>query len=271
MIGHMSSMKYAVGADHLLYGWVFFGLVMFSLFWIGGLWADPAESEVVPRSEAHKSGQPAPLFGLSALAFLLLLNIVVATAKDKGKILSFEQQLAVPASGSGWELSRDEQATEVSWTPILTNPDRVLSVNYQRDDERVGLNVAYFHWQREGAEAISSLNRLSDPYEGDWKLTAQRTVDHRGQFIVETELLNGNQKILVWSAYLVNNQVIASPLRAKIQQIFAVLSGDTSAAWITLSTRYEGDFADLRSRLGSAWDSLAVVKLNVNPHLGITN
>ncbi len=36
MLGHFSDMKVATGADHLIYGWVFFGLVMFLLFWIGG-------------------------------------------------------------------------------------------------------------------------------------------------------------------------------------------------------------------------------------------
>ena len=35
MIGHLSSMEYAVGADHLIYGWVFFGVVMALLFWGG--------------------------------------------------------------------------------------------------------------------------------------------------------------------------------------------------------------------------------------------
>ena len=32
MIGHLSNMEYAVGVDHLIYGWIFFGLVMLILF-----------------------------------------------------------------------------------------------------------------------------------------------------------------------------------------------------------------------------------------------
>ena len=32
MIGHLSNNKYAVGVDHLIYGWVFFGVVMMLLF-----------------------------------------------------------------------------------------------------------------------------------------------------------------------------------------------------------------------------------------------
>ena len=35
MIGHFSNMKLATGVDHLIYGWVWFGIVMFLMFWIG--------------------------------------------------------------------------------------------------------------------------------------------------------------------------------------------------------------------------------------------
>ncbi len=41
MIAHLSDMKLALGVDHLIYGWVFFGLVMLLLFWVGSYWRDP--------------------------------------------------------------------------------------------------------------------------------------------------------------------------------------------------------------------------------------
>src|SRR5262249_26263102 len=40
MIGHLSGMKYAVGVDHLIYGWLFFGVVMMLLFWVGSYWRE---------------------------------------------------------------------------------------------------------------------------------------------------------------------------------------------------------------------------------------
>ena len=45
MIGHLSGNKLAVGVDHLIYGWVFFGFVMLLMFVIGARW-----SEVVPKN-----------------------------------------------------------------------------------------------------------------------------------------------------------------------------------------------------------------------------
>ena len=42
-IAYYSNMEYATGADHLIYGWLFFGLIIMLMFWIGGFFADPEE------------------------------------------------------------------------------------------------------------------------------------------------------------------------------------------------------------------------------------
>ena len=43
MIGHFSGMTLAIGVDHFIYGWIFFGLVMAVLFWVGSFWAEEWE------------------------------------------------------------------------------------------------------------------------------------------------------------------------------------------------------------------------------------
>ena len=52
MIGHLSGMKYAVGIDHLIYGWLFFGVVMLILFWVGSFWREDLD----PQQTAQGSG-----------------------------------------------------------------------------------------------------------------------------------------------------------------------------------------------------------------------
>ena len=44
MLGHLSNNQIAVGVDHLIYGWVFFGLVMLLLFWVGSFWQEDARA-----------------------------------------------------------------------------------------------------------------------------------------------------------------------------------------------------------------------------------
>jgi len=44
LAGHFISMEYAGGADHIIFGWQFFGVIMFLMFWIGSRWSDDEKS-----------------------------------------------------------------------------------------------------------------------------------------------------------------------------------------------------------------------------------
>ena len=48
MLGHLTNNRLAAGVDHIIYGWVFFGVVMVAMFWIGTYWRD----DEAPRSAA---------------------------------------------------------------------------------------------------------------------------------------------------------------------------------------------------------------------------
>jgi hypothetical protein len=48
MIGHLSDNTLAVGVDHLIYGWVFFGIVIMAMFWIGARWREDELSRQEP-------------------------------------------------------------------------------------------------------------------------------------------------------------------------------------------------------------------------------
>jgi exosortase A len=80
MIGHYSGMKLALGVDHLVYGWLFFGVIVFLLFYAGSFWRDPQDSfEItVDQSdrfiEARRSYQP---LAFVVITFLLAVSFSV--------------------------------------------------------------------------------------------------------------------------------------------------------------------------------------------------
>jgi exosortase A len=258
MIGHLSGMKYAVGADHLLYGWVFFGIVIFILFWIGGFWADASpeqgKSKKPDRETASPIAAPGVLFGSLLIASLLAVNLGMGALKADSGSLPASAAIKLPSMAGNWQkIAMPEQV----WGPIFSNPDILVEAEYQRGNESVVLHMGYFHTQRKGAEAISTQNRLSDPYGGDWKLTASRTFKATTITATESELSYGEQKVLVWSGYFIGEQFTASPYIAKLYQAQALLLGQHHAAFVTLSTPFDAPLADLRARLESAWQSLA--------------
>jgi exosortase A len=55
MIGHKSDMRLAVGIDHLIYGWVFYALVMCLLLWVGSRFSDDATATAKPEVFAESA------------------------------------------------------------------------------------------------------------------------------------------------------------------------------------------------------------------------
>ncbi len=77
MIGHLSGMKLAVGIDHLIYGWVFFGFVMFLLFALGNLWSERPVSEIVDDQTGHPKPPILPPESASGGHGMLILGLLV--------------------------------------------------------------------------------------------------------------------------------------------------------------------------------------------------
>ena len=52
MLGHLSDNRIATGVDHLIYGWVFFGIVISIMFAIGARWTEPEQ----PHARTPQAG-----------------------------------------------------------------------------------------------------------------------------------------------------------------------------------------------------------------------
>ena len=122
MIGHLSNNKLAVGVDHLIYGWIFFGVVMLLLFWVGSFWREktsPAPTGLLRRFPSARASSPAPgrtLFA-AALAAALAAGLWVPIQAS----IDREDRAAVPAvaviaDDNGWASSGNAFA---DWKPAL--------------------------------------------------------------------------------------------------------------------------------------------------------
>ena len=79
-IAYYSDMKYATGVDHLIYGWLFFGMVMMLMFWVGGLFADKelADEDNVNKELVKKEGENKAVKQVSSTQQNKSLPVIVA-------------------------------------------------------------------------------------------------------------------------------------------------------------------------------------------------
>jgi exosortase A len=74
MLGHLSGNRLATGVDHLVYGWLFFGLVVTLLLFIGSRWAEGEPAAGPPAAPVGGAmAPPRPLdWGVIGMAVLLV-------------------------------------------------------------------------------------------------------------------------------------------------------------------------------------------------------
>ncbi|MBI3369385.1 MAG: exosortase A [Burkholderiales bacterium] len=247
MLGHLSGNTIAVGADHLVYGWVLFGIVITALFMIGARWAEaPAEAESSASDQAlvGSAGRFSSAWGVGLGVLLIAASPHWAMQRLGAGDLPGEPQFSLPASLAGWQAS---EGAGPAWRPTLANPSVSESRLYTDAQGRVvGLHVGYFRHQDDGRKLVSTLNHLVSPEDKEWNaVTAlQRAVALPGRSLElrESELLateRGNspnrEQLRIWQLYWIDGRLVAGHAAAKLVGVVARLMGrGDDGALITL-------------------------------------
>lgn len=252
MIGHFSSMKLATGVDHIIYGWVWFGVVIFIMFWLGSYWRDqpPQSKGFATQIDAAKQLSSKSLYsaGLSVLALLVVWPV---WAGYLANLSTPHREISAPVSQQ-WQ-SVQEPIND--WRPHYMNPSQIISQSYQQGAQRVGLYLVHYSEQQQGAELVNSENRLIDRENSNWRLVDStikpiRLADQ--SLSVEESLLKyGDAQLLVWRINVIHNRYTVNPYYAKLLESWAYLSGaGRSGTAVFVYTPVEGAEIDgARNRL----------------------
>jgi EpsI family protein len=254
MIGHLSGNTLAVGIDHFIYGWIFFGVVMFLLFWIGSGWREEAGGQSAPATPHRAARVPAKAAAALAAAVLaaasppLVFDAALAGAPARAVDLSQLRLAWAHADGV------------TTWRPEFANASAQLHGAYAYGPHRAGLSVLYYRDQRRsGVKLISSTNRLAGPDSRWWQLSqAERDVQAGGRALQlrESVVSDGSRKLLVWSWYWIAGRTTASDYAGKVYQARALLAtGRDDGAAVLAYAPFDEDPGEARAVLRAFLDA----------------
>ena len=232
MIGHFSGMKLAVGVDHLIYGWLFFGLVIAFMFWIGSfLKHDQTDSRDPPVHTENVSACPRPyrfvLITLVAFgcAAIWPFKASILLAADQNSVSS--ARLNVPNPVDGWH--RLESVAD-NWRPEYQGANSEVDSAYSDSTHQpVRLFVYLYRSQEKNRELINSANVVVRSNDKVWRLLDVERIDPKlagWSFPVnQWRLGSPGKNLTVWEWYWVDGQFVSEDILAKLLEIKAKLFG----------------------------------------------
>lgn len=272
MLGHLTDNRLAAGVDHLVYGWLFFGVVIGLMFMIGARWAEPVEataaaSPAVPVASANPL--PVGRLWLAAVAVLLVLAAAdrwhdrVEQPSGRGDP---HPELPVAA---GWTAELDVGDPH-EWVPHWPSANTVLrarltpTMGPAQADGAVQLWLGAYRDQNSERKLVTSIHGFVQPgAQREWVVVAaarQAVALPGGEVLARAALIQregaiggrGEARLEALQLYWVGGRWTASPVWARVWLAWDRLRGQGDDSAVVVLYRQqpadaEGNGSDPRS------------------------
>jgi exosortase A len=225
-VASRTSSEFASGMDHVIYGWVFFAVVIaltLALGWrffdraVDEPWFDPIQLQPVRPTGSPLAAVAAAVFGLAAMpvAWSAAIASVSASAPAAIRLPDVRGWKRVPATSGR------------PWQPHFAGADRILSARYRDAAGRqVDLAIILFDRQEEGREIVGYGQGAAGPESGwAWSGTGPPPQGGRLDRIVSNGIV---REVAVF--YHVGGVVTGSEAAVKLATMRARLTGGSQAA-----------------------------------------
>jgi exosortase A len=237
VLAHVEGSAAAVEADHVLYGWFFFTLIIIVLIAIGMTFAQKIDRRV----PANAAGWSKPLwrrFAIAMPAAVLLASAAPAYAAwvEASYPPSSLPGVEPPVVAGPWHSVSDAGA---DWRPAVHGADRVFLAGFQEPSSGVVIRyVALYRLRAIGNSLTTTTNRVADNTR--WRITgygrAEASIGGKRTAVASTEIVSGQRRRLVWSFYVVDSGIAAGLIETKLLQARAALLGrEPFAALVAIS------------------------------------
>ena len=216
LTGHLTDMQHAVGADHLIYGWFFFAIVIVSLVLLGEVFrrGDTAPPLLTIRPAEQAEYRMKSVIGMIvvlALGIVWSVNVANPTPSPTAKQvipLSYKTANMASLTATPWQPEFNGEASQGK--QILT---------YAGLDFEI-FQVAY---SAEEGELVGFQNKL---YAQDrWTLVDASTLEFdNGLSVVKQNVISvRSEKRDIYFAYWFDGEFYTSKTKVKLAQTFALL------------------------------------------------
>ena len=270
MIGHLSDMELASGVDHLIYGWLFFGVVIALLFWIGTFWREDRQSTAGGQSDGAAeivvARQPPQAWGRLAGVTTVAVGLFVAmplytqwmNERDLGVVAGLGEGAPVPA---GWQALSESASAQGRWQPGYNHArDERYGLVAPRSEAgpTIGLHVSYYRAQFRHGSMIGWENTLAGRERSDWRQrragrgdpvpVAGGELPAPGRYL----LAGPERRLVVWRWYWVGGHLTLSEHEVKAREaVQRFFGGGDDAALVVLYADYRHDPAEVEPYLRS--------------------
>ena len=257
MLGHLSGNTLAVGVDHLIYGWMFFGVVIMLMFFIGAKWSEP---EQLVRAATNVSTVQT-MAGSPVNFWVVAFSLIVIVALPSAARWSVDRHaetgrptLVAPITLAAWQAV---DTGSIGFKPAFQNPSVEVNTAYGNAGQVVGVYLGYYQDQDYDRKLVSSLNVLAVSKDPVWSVVTKGT---RGasfgsqQAAVRTAELrraplsgpDQHNRLNVWQIYWIDGTLTASDYLAKAYSaVYRLIGrGDHSAVIILYAAKDQPGGAD---------------------------
>jgi exosortase A len=229
----------AVGADHVIYGFVFFSIITVTLLVVGIRGYEPLENEAAASNTLTPSksvGAAGLIISLSSVILLLvaargLADYLWSRTPPSAMVISY------PAP-AGWAPTME---FDREWAPEPFKVQGRKIQSFAMGTKTVSTAVVWYSNVRRGVELINSTNAVGK--SGVWIIlssdTRQVNIEGNSTVVVEHAVAHGRLRRLVWMWYSIDGQRVCDPYRLRaIQTRDRFLGRPRNVAFVAVSAPY---------------------------------
>jgi len=255
MLGHLSNNRIAAGVDHIIYGWIFFGIVIMGLFWIGSRFADVSDQERHAERLSLVPNVPRSAFAMAAVLAVALSALgpaVALVSAGAAPVHGGSVDWQPPSPPPGWTT----QATALTeWAPRVETPVLSHTASFVKADRPVGMAIAYYRNQEANGKMLTyGSTALGDVGMKGWRTVERAVVDvdqgGKSLRVIERQVLSNGQNLVTWQWFWAGRRNTVGFWEGKVAEAKAKLSGvGDDAATVVLFAPFVDDPEQARSAL----------------------